>query len=94
VSYILCLAILSLSSFYNSEPLLIPNNVDCRNRLQKVLGVLISIVMPIMHLGMRSPTHVLQVSIGAVVVIYLDEVLRKGYGLLSAIPLFTTANIW
>lgn len=68
--------------------------------LKGLLKVLISVVIPIgcalsaTHLGMRSAILAsLQISIGGVVVIYLDEVLRKGYGLLSAIPLFTTANI-
>ncbi|KAM0866328.1 hypothetical protein ACQ4PT_042697 [Festuca glaucescens] len=65
------------------------------NGLQKVLGVLISVVMPVgialslsaAHLSMGSTILAsLQISIGGVVVIYLDEVLRKGYGLLAAIP--------
>ncbi|KAK1632085.1 hypothetical protein QYE76_006400 [Lolium multiflorum] len=70
------------------------------NGLQKLLGVLISVVMPLgiglsaTHLGMGSAILAsLQISVGSIVVIYIDEVLRKGYGLLSAIPLFTTANI-
>lgn len=36
----------------------------------------------------------LQVFVGSAIVIYLDEALRKGYGLLSGIPLCTTANVW
>jgi protein transport protein SEC61 subunit alpha len=75
--------------------------MDCRNGLQKLLGVLISVVMPLgialsaTHLGMGSAILAsLQISVGSIVVIYIDEVLRKGYGLLPAIPLFTTANIW
>ncbi|CAM0952139.1 unnamed protein product [Alopecurus aequalis] len=70
------------------------------NGLQKVLGVIITIAMPVSrvlsaaNLGMGSAILTsLQISIGGVVVIYLDEFLRKGYGFLSAIPLFTAANI-
>nr|XP_020179205.2 protein transport protein Sec61 subunit alpha-like [Aegilops tauschii subsp. strangulata] len=35
-----------------------------------------------------------KVFVGGVIVIYLDEALRKGYGLLSGIPLCTAANVW
>lgn len=36
----------------------------------------------------------LQFFVGSVIIIYLDEVLKKGYGLLSGVPLFTVANTW
>lgn len=68
--------------------------------LQKVLGVLISIAVPVgnvlsaRHRSVGASILIsLQVSVGSVIVIYLDEALRKGYGLLSGIPLCTTANV-
>lgn len=36
----------------------------------------------------------LQIIISGIIVIYLDDVLKKGYGLLSGISLFTAATIW
>ncbi|CAM0952140.1 unnamed protein product [Alopecurus aequalis] len=68
--------------------------------LQKVLGVLLSVATPVdaalfaTNLATGSALLAsLQISVGSVVIIYLDEFLRKGYGLMSAIPLFTAANI-
>ncbi|KAE8785133.1 Protein transport protein Sec61 subunit alpha [Hordeum vulgare] len=70
------------------------------NGLQKVLGVLISVVVPVGnalsmgHWSVGASILIsLQVFVGSVIVIYLDEVLRKGYGLLPGIPLCTTANV-
>lgn len=36
----------------------------------------------------------LQILFSGIVVIYLDEILKKGYGLLSSVSLFTAATIW
>jgi protein transport protein SEC61 subunit alpha len=36
----------------------------------------------------------LQILLSGVVVIYLDDILKKGYGLLPSIPLFTATHIW
>lgn len=73
----------------------------CRNGLQKVLGVLISVAVPVgnvlsaRHWSVGASILIsLQVFVGSAIVIYLDEALRKGYGLLSGIPLCTTANVW
>lgn len=76
--------------------------VDCRTGgLKKALGVLFSVTMPVRdvlsatYMGVGSAILVaLQISVGSVVVIYLDDALRKGYGLLPGIPLFTAANVW
>ncbi|KAF7066341.1 hypothetical protein CFC21_072342 [Triticum aestivum] len=68
--------------------------------LKKALGVLFSAAMPVRdvlsatYLGAGSAILVvLQISIGSVVLIYLDDALRKGYGLLSGIPLLTSAHV-
>ncbi|XP_044378824.1 protein transport protein Sec61 subunit alpha-like [Triticum aestivum] len=68
--------------------------------LKKALGVLFSAAIPVRdvlsatYLGVGGAILVaLQISIGSVVLIYLDDALRKGYGLLSGIPLFTAANV-
>lgn len=36
----------------------------------------------------------LQLFFGGVIIIYLDEVLKKGYGLVLGVPLFIVANTW
>ncbi|XBH93084.1 hypothetical protein VPH35_084083 [Triticum aestivum] len=78
----------------------IPENRLLLNGLQKVPGVLISAAVPVGHV--LSARHWsagasiliwLQVFVGSAIVIYLDEALRKGYGLLSGIPLCTAANV-
>ena len=36
----------------------------------------------------------LQILFSGIVVIYLDDILKKGYGLLSSVSLFTATTIW
>lgn len=36
----------------------------------------------------------LQILFSGIAVIYIDEILKKGYGLLSSVSLFTAATIW
>ncbi|CAM0147649.1 unnamed protein product [Urochloa decumbens] len=67
---------------------------------QKLVALLIAFALPIRDvLGDSTMSTVdvilivLQLFLGGVAIIYLDEVLKKGYGFLSGIPLFTAANI-
>lgn len=72
--------------------------------MQKLFGILIAAALPVSNVlvstiaGIYSTGQailvVLQLFSGGVVAIYLDELLRKGYGFLSGIPLFTAINIW
>ncbi|KAL6626651.1 hypothetical protein ACP70R_030377 [Stipagrostis hirtigluma subsp. patula] len=74
-----------------------------RNGVQKLLGILLALGLAIGNVLASSIASklsttdailiVLQLFFGGVIVIYLDEVLKKGYGLLTGIPLFTTANV-
>ena len=36
----------------------------------------------------------LQILFSSIVVIYVDDILKKGYGLLSSVSLFTATTIW
>lgn len=73
------------------------------NRVQKLLGiahaaylsickVLISTILGKLTIG-QSILIVLQHFFGSVIVIYLDDLLKKGYGFLSSIPLFSATDI-
>jgi protein transport protein SEC61 subunit alpha len=72
--------------------------------VRKLFAILIAAALPVSNVlvstiaGKHSTglaiLVVLQLFSGGVVVIYLDELLRKGYGFLSSIPLFTATNIW
>ncbi|KAL6889010.1 hypothetical protein ACP4OV_010036 [Aristida adscensionis] len=69
----------------------------------KFLAILVALMLPVSSMlasGVAAKLCatdailiVLQLFFGGLIVIYLDEALKKGYGLLSAIPLFTAANI-
>ncbi|CAL4904903.1 unnamed protein product [Urochloa decumbens] len=67
---------------------------------QKLIALLIAFALPIRDVlgdSIMSTLDVilivLQLFLGGVAIIFLDEVLKKGYGFLSGIPLFTAANI-
>lgn len=82
------------------------NNPEDRmllSRVQKLVGiifaadfsvcrVLISPILGKLTLG-QSILIVLQHFFGSVIVIYLDDLLKKGYGFLSSIPLFSATDI-
>lgn len=80
------------------------NNKFVRNGGQKLLAILIafglatsSVLGPCITSKLNTRDAVLisiQFFVGSVIIIYLDEVPKKGYGLLSGVPLFTVANTW
>jgi preprotein translocase subunit SecY len=57
----------------------------------KVLG---SILLSKLTIIGQTILFVLQHFFGSVIVIYLDDLLKKGYGFLSCTPLFSATNIW
>uniref|UniRef100_A0A0A9EGM5 Pco109407 n=1 Tax=Arundo donax TaxID=35708 RepID=A0A0A9EGM5_ARUDO len=73
------------------------------NRAQKLIGMLITILGAVTYVLDRAAVGkfgtgnavliLLQIFLSGIVVIYLDDVLKKGYGLLSSISLFTATNI-
>lgn len=73
------------------------------NRMQKLIGILFSIFGAVSYvlrsgaagkLGAGNAALIaLQILFSGIVVIYLDDVLKKGYGLVSCISLLTAANI-
>uniref|UniRef100_A0A3B6RG32 Translocon Sec61/SecY plug domain-containing protein n=1 Tax=Triticum aestivum TaxID=4565 RepID=A0A3B6RG32_WHEAT len=79
------------------------NYICLRNQVQKLLAVVcaayFSICMVLMStiLGKLTLGHsiliVLQHFFGSVIVIYIDDLLKKGYGFLSSIPLFSATDI-
>ncbi|KAL6650698.1 hypothetical protein ACP70R_009623 [Stipagrostis hirtigluma subsp. patula] len=81
----------------------VPEDQMLLNGLQKLLGILIAAASSIGKVLVSTIADklstgqtiliVLQLFFGGVIVIYLDDLLRKGYGLLSGIPLFTTTKI-
>lgn len=81
------------------------NNVClCRNRARKLLAIAMAMVMAVSgvlsagvaaELGtMASLVVMFQLFLGGMIAIYLDELLQKGYGLLSGVSLFAAANCW
>ncbi|WVZ95260.1 hypothetical protein U9M48_041051 [Paspalum notatum var. saurae] len=84
---------------YQDHPTLL---LTRNNGSRKLLAILIAFGMSVRETlvacsacsSMDTALIVLQLFLGAVIIIYIDEVLRKGYGLLpSGISLFTVANI-
>ncbi|KAK3158207.1 hypothetical protein QOZ80_2AG0134190 [Eleusine coracana subsp. coracana] len=78
--------------------------VGVRNRMQKLIGILTTIfgaVSYVLHSGAAGKLFgagnaalvALQILFSGIVVIYLDDVLKKGYGLVSCISLLTATNI-
>lgn len=77
-----------------------------RNGAQKLLGIFIAIGEALVYilsgaygsadqLGVgNSILIIFQLCSASIVVMYLDELLLKGYGLGSAISLFIATNIW
>lgn len=71
-----------------------------RNRAQRLLGILVAILGAVnfyvgsQHFTVNTVLIMLQILCSDIIVIYLDDVLRKGYGLLYGISLFTATNIW
>ncbi|CAL4887295.1 unnamed protein product [Urochloa decumbens] len=73
------------------------------NGLQKLMGLLFTIMGAVTYVidsGAASKVGtsnavliLLQIIFSGIVVIYLDDILKKGYGLLPSIPLFTATNI-
>uniref|UniRef100_J3NEY9 Translocon Sec61/SecY plug domain-containing protein n=2 Tax=Oryza brachyantha TaxID=4533 RepID=J3NEY9_ORYBR len=70
------------------------------NGSQKLLGIYVTIVGAVVnfyvqnqHFNVNTALIMLQVLCSDIIVIYLDDVLKKGYGLLSGISLFTATNI-
>ncbi|GJM85272.1 hypothetical protein PR202_ga01707 [Eleusine coracana subsp. coracana] len=74
------------------------------NRMQKLIGILTTIfgaVSYVLHSGAAGKLFgagnaalvALQILFSGIVVIYLDDVLKKGYGLVSCISLLTATNI-
>ncbi|KAF7044891.1 hypothetical protein CFC21_054059 [Triticum aestivum] len=71
------------------------------DRSQKLLGILLAMVSAVCNVfsaGQLGPVNAtliaLQLSAGGAIVIYLDEALKKGHGLVSSgIALFTATNI-
>ena len=80
--------------------------VSCRNGAQKLLGILIAIGEAVAYVlsGMYGPVGqlgvgnsiliILQLFFAGIIVICLDELPQKGYGLGSEISLFIATNIW
>lgn len=80
--------------------------LTCRNGAQKLLGVLIAIGQSIAYilLGMYGSVSLLgvgnailiivQLCSATIIMMYLDELLQKGYGLGSGISLFVATNTW
>lgn len=78
----------------------------CRNGAQKLLGILIAIGEAVAYVlsGMYGNVSqlgagnailiILQLFFAGIIVICLDELLQKGYGLGSGISLFIATNIW
>lgn len=87
-------------------PLLIKylSSMIFRDGAHKEVGIytttMLAIILVLVHafLGLADTGTailiMLQLFFSGVVVIYLDDVLKKGYGLLPSIPLFTAGNIW
>lgn len=87
----------------------IPYNVfflTYRNGAQKLLGILIAIGEAVAYVlsGMYGSVGqlgvgnailiIIQLCFAGIIVICLDELLQKGYGLGSGISLFIATNIW
>lgn len=78
----------------------------CRNGAQKLLGILIAFGEAVAYVlsGMYGSVGqlgvgnalliILQLCAAGIIVICLDELLQKGYGLGSGISLFIATNIW
>lgn len=78
----------------------------CRNSAQKFLGLLIAIGQSLVYvysgmygsvsqLGTGNVLFILvQLCSAAILVLCIDELLQKGYGLGSGISLFMATNIW
>ena len=58
-----------------------------------ICRVLISTILGKLTIA-QSILIVLQHFFGSVIVIYIDDLLKKGYGFLSSIPLFSATDIW
>ncbi|KAL7103745.1 hypothetical protein ACP275_08G198300 [Erythranthe tilingii] len=83
----------------------VPQNRALLNDARKLLGILIVVVEAVAYVssGMygsvcqlgvgKAILTILQLCFGGVIVISLDELLQKGYGLCSGIPLFIAASI-
>jgi protein transport protein SEC61 subunit alpha len=81
-------------------------NFLLRNGAQKLLGILIAIGEAVAYVlsGMYGSVSqlgtgnailiILQLFFAGIIVICLDELLQKGYGLGSGISLFIATNIW
>lgn len=79
---------------------------NCRNGAQKLLGILIAVGQAVAYVlsGMYGPVGQLgvgnailiitQLCFAAIIVMCLDELLQKGYGLGSGISLLIATNIW
>uniref|UniRef100_A0A0E0ETQ7 Translocon Sec61/SecY plug domain-containing protein n=1 Tax=Oryza meridionalis TaxID=40149 RepID=A0A0E0ETQ7_9ORYZ len=63
------------------------------NRAQRLLGILVTILGAVNFYVRSQHFTVNTILCSDIIVIYLDDVLRKGYGLLSGISLFTATNI-
>lgn len=78
----------------------------CRNGAQKLLGILIAVGEAVAYVlsGMYGSVGqlgvgnailiIIQLCFAGIIVICLDELLQKGYGLGSGISLFIATNIW
>uniref|UniRef100_A0A0D9Y195 Translocon Sec61/SecY plug domain-containing protein n=1 Tax=Leersia perrieri TaxID=77586 RepID=A0A0D9Y195_9ORYZ len=68
------------------------------SRAQKLLGILITILGAVSfyvqsyHFTVNTVLVMLQILCSGIIVIYLDDVLKKGYGLLSGTSLFTATS--
>ena len=82
------------------------NNFPFRNGAQKLLGILIAVGEAVAYVlsGMYGSVSqlgvgnailiIVQLCFAGIVVICLDELLQKGYGLGSGISLFIATNMW
>lgn len=80
--------------------------IPCSNGAQKLLGILIAVGEAVAYVlsGMYGSVSqlgvgnailiILQLCFAAIIVMCLDELLQKGYGLGSGISLFIATNIW
>lgn len=82
------------------------DSFSSRNGAQKLLGILIAIGEAVAYVlsGMYGSVSqlgvgnailiIIQLCFAGIIVICLDELLQKGYGLGSGISLFIATNIW
>lgn len=94
------------ASAHAFEAALIQFLSHCRTGAQKLLGVLITIGEAVAYVlsGMYGDVRdlgagnailiIVQLFFAGIIVICLDELLQKGYGLGSGISLFIATNIW